>query len=241
MKFNVSMKSAFGAIGLLVSAALIGSAPIGLAQTPTETPTEPQPTDRNTDQNIDQMPVEQAPVEAPIEQAPAEQAPAEQAPAEQAPAEQNSANPVPADYQVIMGEGWSFAVPPDWQNALSSSAELGDASIVAQLNDNQKQTVVNLVTQTYDGSGEEYIQRSVATLNDLGFIVHAQDPISVSGFSGVALEVSLTASETTVRLWQRMVVRDGVSFALTCGGPEVNLEAAQPICANVLNSFQVIP
>jgi hypothetical protein len=175
--------------------------------------------------------VEQAPVEAPIEQAPAEQA----------PAEQNSANLVPADYQVIMGEGWSFAVPPDWQNALSSSAELGDASIVAQLNDNQKQTVVNLVTQTYDGSGEEYIQRSVATLNDLGFIVHAQDPISVSGFSGVALEVSLTASETTVRLWQRMVVRDGVSFALTCGGPEANLEAAQPICANVLNSFQVIP
>lgn len=227
MKFNDSMKSSFVTIGLLVSATLI-AAPVGLAQALTETPTEQAPTEPvPTDQQpIDQTPVESDPVEAPIEQA---------------PAEQNSTSPIPADYQVIMGDGWSFAVPSDWQNALSSTAELGDASIVAQLNDNQKQTVVNLVTQTYDGSGEEYIQRSVATLNDLGFTVHAQDPISVSGFSGMALEVSLTASETTVRLWQRMVVRDGMSFALTCGGPEANLEAAQPICANILNSFQVIP
>lgn len=211
-------------IALMLPAVLIGSLDIGFAQTPTEMEDPPEPAP------IESAPIEPAPVQSPsIDQVP------DQAP-DQAPVDS-----VPADYQVIMGDGWSFAVPPDWQNALTSSAELGDANIVAQLNDNQKQTVVNLVTQAYSGEGDEYIQRSLDTLTDLGFTVHAQQPITVSGLQGVELEVSLTASETTVRLWQRMVVDEDTSFALTCGGPEANQEAAQPICANILNSFQVIP
>jgi hypothetical protein len=163
-----------------------------------------------------------------------------------APAESSSPLPakaVPADYQVILGQGWSFAVPPDWQAVLTSAAELGDASIVAQFNDSQKQTVVNLVTQDYDGEGNDYLQQSIATLTDLGFTIHTQQPITIAGLAGIDLEVSLPSDETdtTVRLWQRMIVDDATGFALTCGGPEANLEAAQPICRHILNSFQVAP
>lgn len=169
---------------------------------------------------------------------PAEVNPVETEPAEAEPAE---AEPVvPEGYQMVMGDHWSFAVPPDWQNILSEPVDLPeDASLEAQLNDSQKQTVVNLVTQSYRGDDQDYLEQSLDTLSELGFTVHTQESIALSEWQGVDLDVSLTSATPPTRLLQRLIAVDGTSFALTCGGKAENFEATQSVCRTILNSFQV--
>lgn len=149
---------------------------------------------------------------------------------------------VPDEYQVVTGDRWSFAVPPDWQNVLSAPAELeNDTSVVAQLNDSQKQIVVNLVVQSYEGESSDYLQQSIDSLSDLGVTIHTQEPIALPEVEGVDLDVSLDSSEPPTRILQRIVADDGTGYALACGGKEEEFEAARSICTTIINSLQVTP
>lgn len=155
--------------------------------------------------------------------------------------ETNSA--VPPGYQVVMGEGWSFAVPSDWQTVPAAELpDMGTIRIVARLSDSQRQTIVNLITESYEESREEYLKRSIAELGDLGFKVNQQHPITVGTLSGAELDVSVPDANPPVRLLQRIVAdENGTGFVMTCGSPDANFATAQTVCATILNSFQVAP
>lgn len=169
----------------------------------------------------------------PMEAEPAATEPVETEPAATEPV-------VPEGYQRVTGDHWSFAVPSDWHNILSDAVELPeDASLEAQLNDSQNQTVVNLVTQSYRGDDQDYLEQSLDTLSELGFTVHTQESIALSEWQGVDLDVSLTSATPPTRLLQRLIAADGTSFALTCGGKAENFQATQSVCRTILNSFQV--
>lgn len=216
------------AIGFTVALSAIFNLQIAsvVAQTPEPEPS-PQPSETN-----------------PSEANPSEANPSETEPAEAEPSPQRvEIEPVvPEGYQVVTGDHWSFAVPPDWQNILSDSVELPeDASLEAQLNDSQKQIVVNLVTQSYRGDDQDYLEQSLNTLSELGFTIHTQEPVALSEWQGVDLDVSLSSATPPTRLLQRLIAADGTSFALTCGGEAENFEATQSVCRTILNSFQVTP
>lgn len=149
---------------------------------------------------------------------------------------------IPEGYQVITGDRWSFAVPPDWQNVLSAPAELeNDTSVVAQLNDSQKQIVVNLVVQSYEGEPSDYLQQSIGSLSNLGVTIHTQEPIALPEMQGVNLDVSLDSSDPPTRILQRIVADGGTGFALACGGKAENFEAVRSVCTTILNSLQIVP
>lgn len=148
---------------------------------------------------------------------------------------------IPEDYQVILGDRWSFAVPSDWQNTLPSPTTVGNVSLVAQLNDTQRQVVVNLVTEPYEGDGENYIQTNLQGLQSSGFTIHQQQSITFGNLQGVELDVSLPSVDPALplRLLQRMLTGAGVGYTMTCGGTEANFEATSAICTTILDTFQV--
>lgn len=150
--------------------------------------------------------------------------------------------PVPDGYQVVMGDRWSFAVPADWQDALTAPLNpVERIRLVAQLRDQPGQQIVNLVQETYDGSDTDYIQLTIDSLDTLGFTVMEQRSIAVGEWQGMELEVSAPESEPPIRFLQRVVAVAGTGFALTCGGTEAEFESTQAVCANILNSFQIAP
>ncbi|HEY9663126.1 MAG TPA: hypothetical protein V6C65_32170 [Allocoleopsis sp.] len=150
---------------------------------------------------------------------------------------------VPPGYQLVMGEGWSFAVPADWQTVPAAELpDMGTIRILARLSDSQQQMIVNLITESYEESREEYLKRSIAELGDLGFKVNQQHPITVGTLSGSELDVSVPDANPPVRLLQRIVAdENGTGFVMTCGSPDANFATAQTVCATILNSFQVAP
>jgi len=189
-----------------------------------QSPTESQPAEVETPE------VETPDIETPEAESPETQSPeAENSEAEPEAESPDIAEPtVPEGYQVVTGDRWSFAVPSDWQNVLSAPAELeNDTRVVAQLNDSQRQIVVNLVVQSYEGESSDYLQQSIDSLSDLGVIIHTQAPILLtamqeSEIEGVDLDVSIESSEPPTRILQRLVADNGTGFALACGGKEEN-------------------
>jgi hypothetical protein len=226
------------AIGLMIALwpGFMSHSPVGLAQIPE--PDAPQPAD------AEGVPSEPDGTETAepggVEPDTAEPGIPESGTTE--PTEPGVAEPaVPEGYQRVTGDGWSFAVPPGWQNLLSEPVELGeDTLLAAQMIDSQKQTVVNLVIQDYKGDNNDYIDQSVKILSDLG-TVHTQELTTISGWQATALDFSLTAAEPPTRLLQRVIAANGTGFALTCGGREENFSANQPVCTTILNSFQISP
>lgn len=149
---------------------------------------------------------------------------------------------IPEGYQEVTDDRWFFAVPSDWQNVLSEPVEVGeDTSLVAQFTDSQRQTVVNLVVQSYKGDNNDYLEQSVGSLSDLGYTIHTQETLTLPGLQGIDLDVSLDSSEPPTRILQRIIADNGTGFALACGGKEENFEAARSICTTILNSFRVTP
>lgn len=144
----------------------------------------------------------------------------------------------PSDYQVIEGNGWSFAVPSDWENTQIPNPAEGTVAVVAQLRDPQSQVFVNLVTEPFEGDPETYIQLNVENMTSVGFMIHRQEEVTAGAAQASELE-STIPSTPPVRAIQVVTADNGTGFALTCGGLEANFENIRSTCEEVLGTFDV--
>lgn len=148
----------------------------------------------------------------------------------------------PEGYQVVMGDQWSFAVPSDWENVLANApSKPENVSVDAQWSAPQRQTVMNLVTERYEGSSEDYIQFTLDNLSSLGLTVDSQQSITVGTLPGVDLEVTVPFANPPVQMVQRVIADEGTGFVMTCGGSAEDFETTRSVCANIFNSFQITP
>ena len=148
----------------------------------------------------------------------------------------------PAGYQVVMGDRWSFAVPSDWENVLANAPSSPEnVSIDAQWSAPQRQTVMNLVTEHYDGNSEDYIQLTLNNLSSLGLTINTQQAITVGTLPGLDLEMTVPFANPPVQMLQRVIANDGTGYVITCGGAAEDFEMTRSVCANIFNSFQIAP
>jgi len=148
------------------------------------------------------------------------------------------ATSVPQGDRAIAGEGWTFAVPPDWQTTQTAPSNIGAIAIPAQLSDSQGQIFINLATEPLSGDFTNYIARSLESLSLFGFTVYDQRSVMVGLLEGVEVE-STFPSTPPARVWQRILASDNTGYVLTCGTLETNAEAARTTCATILNTFQI--
>ncbi len=145
---------------------------------------------------------------------------------------------IPQGYRAIAGEGWTFAVPPNWQTTQIAPPNVGAIAIPAQLSDSQGQILVNLATQPLSGDVTNYIAQSLEGMSNFGITIHGQRSVMAGLLEGVEVE-STFPSTPPARVWQRISASGSTGYVLTCGTLETNAEAARTICASILNTFQI--
>ena len=145
----------------------------------------------------------------------------------------------PQGYRPIAGQGWTFAVPPDWQTTQITPPTVGAIAIPAQLSDSQGQILVNLAMQPLAGEVANYIPQSLEGMTNFGITIHAQRQVTSGAAAGVEVE-STFPSTPPARVWQRILASDNTGYVLTCGTLETNAESARTTCATILNTFQIL-
>lgn len=145
----------------------------------------------------------------------------------------------PAGFRSISGQGWSFAVPADWQDVFVPRPAL--VGVRAPDAVDGFYANVNLVTEPFAGDGATYAAASVQALTQHGSQVVGQQPSTVGALSATDVEAMWPRQIPPTHTLQRYTATSGTGYVLTCSGAFGSFETVRARCQEILGTFRVGP
>lgn len=149
----------------------------------------------------------------------------------------------PRGWQSITGTGWSFAVPPRWENLQPPPSSQPSAMIVSSVgappSARGRFPNVNLVVERFGGNNPTaYGQAAVAAVSQVATVV-ASGAASGAGRPAFDIEAEWPNNQPPTHSLQRIRVASGNAYVITCSDTVAAWGRSAATCQRILASFDV--